>query len=99
MNINKRIPVSAIFIYASFCWIDASAQYGGMGGMGGGRRGMTQDRSPRPAVAQTESGHPQFTWLEQVSTQINELQVDLKLSREQAPAWQLFAQYMDYNKY
>ena len=92
MNINKLISVSAVFLYASFCCIDASAQYGGMGGMGGGRRGMTQDRSTRPAVAQTESGHPQFTWLEQVSTQINELQVDLKLSREQAPAWQLFAQ-------
>ena len=98
MNINKLISVSAIFLYASFlCCTDACAQYGGMGGgMGGGRRGMTQDRSTRPAVAPTESGHTQFTWLEQVSTQINELQVDLKFSREQAPAWQWCAQSLSF---
>jgi hypothetical protein len=99
MKTNKFIRLSGAFlIVAFFMCTDASAQYGGMGGgMGGGRRGMSSDRGARPDVAPMAPHNPSVTWLEQVSVQLNELQVDLKLSREQAPAWQRFAQLLNLN--
>ena len=77
----------------------AWAQYGGMGGgmgggVGGGRRGMSPERAVRPA-ANAPAERSANPMMEQASLQLTELQLELKLSREQAPAWQLFAQAMN----
>lgn len=69
---------------------DACAQ---LGGMGGGRRGMSQDRGSRVAQS-VERGGSGALW-DAAAAQLNALQLELKLRPEQAVAWQLFAQSMN----
>jgi hypothetical protein len=93
-----RCIFSVACIMALSAW-PAWAQYGGMGGgmgggMSGGRRGMSPERGTRPP-ANALAERSDSSWVDQVDLHLTELQLELKLSREQAPAWQLFAQALN----
>jgi len=90
-NIFSKATLAALSLCALWA-LDASAQFGGMGG---GRRGMSQDRSARAAPATPVERGGNGSLLDQASAQLSELQLDLKLNPTQVPAWQLFAQSMN----
>ena len=80
----------------------ASAQYGGSGGMGGGRKGMGSgngsQQSPRKDpqgecnLSQTNADAVPFDLVE---SRLMILEADLKLTEPQYPVWQVFQKKVD----
>ena len=87
-------PMAARRMFQAMCCVaafaaatDALAQFGGSGGMGGGRqrgRGQQPQQEQRQPVSTPETG---VNMLEQT---IEELRIDLKLQPLQVPAWEAY---------
>ena len=86
----RTVTVAALLVLAA---VDASAQFGGgMGGMGGGRRGsqMGSMGSGRPSSVQDGGSAPQ-SLTSQAADRLYDLRMRLLITPQQAPVWDAFS--------